>query len=142
MSKSAPATQATEQTETAVIAQNTSVSSNLASLGFKVAKRITLPLIKPQLEKPVFVLINEAVFVGKKIEQGTSKDMEAAHIANVTDIETGEQAQIIVPSVLLGIFKDEYPDNSYVGKAFQLTKHAKASGKRYHAFTVIELEKA
>lgn len=122
------------------VEENAAVAAPATKLKFTVKKRVTLPLIKPKLDVPVFIKINEPVFVGKKLESGASKDMEAATLANVTDLETGEEAQIIVPSVLAGIFKDEYADDAYVGLSFQLTKHPKVSGKRYHNFTVVEIE--
>ena len=107
----------------------------------KVKRNITLPLIKPQIDVPVYIQVTSAVFVGKAIQKaGDGKDMEPAKLVNCVNLETGEEAQIIVPSVLNGIFEDEYPDQSYVNKGFQITKHAKASGKRYHAFSVAELE--
>lgn len=107
---------------------------------FKVKKNLTLPLLKPQLDTPFYITIDEAIFEGKKIDSGAQKDMEAAHLANVTNLETGEKMQIIVPAVLLSILNESYADNAYVGKGFQITKHPKASGKRYHAFSVAELE--
>lgn len=108
---------------------------------FKVKRNITLPLIKPSIDVPVYIKVTNAVFVGKAIQKaGDGKDMEPAKLVNCINLETGEEAQIIVPSVLNGIFEDEYPDASYVDKGFQITKHAKASGKRYHAFSVAELE--
>lgn len=112
----------------------------MSDFKFKVTKRITLPLIKPALDVPIYVKILDPIFQGKKIENGASKDMEAAMLANVVNLETGENAQIIVPSVLQGIFKDEYEKDSYVGKNFQIIKHPKGSGKRYHPFTVAEIE--
>jgi hypothetical protein len=107
----------------------------------KILRAITLPLIKPQLDVPVYVLVMGTVFLGKEIAvpEGKKK-MDAAHLINVTDLETGELAQMIVPSVLKGIFADEFKDDSYVGKGFMITKHPKGSGKDYHPFSVSELD--
>lgn len=108
---------------------------------FKVKRNITLPLIKPQLDTPVYLKVTSAIFQGKKIEgTGDKAKMEPADLVNCINLESGEEAQIIVPSVLKGIFHDEFPDDSYVGKGFMITKHPKASGKRYHPFSVAELE--
>lgn len=117
------------------------VVKQAAAPKFKVKRNITLPLIKPQIDVPVYIQVTSAVFVGKAIQKaGDGKDMEPAKLVNCVNLETGEEAQIIVPSVLGGIFEDEYPEQAYVNKGFQITKHAKASGKRYHAFSVAELE--
>lgn len=124
--------------------KNEVIEAKAAGFVPKIKRNITLPLIKPQLDVPVYVKVTGAVFVGKDITAaaGTSdkKKMEPAHLFNCINLETGEEAQMIVPAVLLSIFKDEFPDESYVGLGFSITKHAKASGKAYHPFSVAELE--
>ena len=108
---------------------------------FKVKRNITLPLLKPQLEVPVYIKITGQIFTGKAVQKaGDGKDMEPAKIVNCINLETGEECQIIVPSVLDSILNEEFTDNAYVGKGFQITKHAKVAGKRYHTFSVAELE--
>lgn len=109
---------------------------------FTVVKNVTLPLIKPEIDVPVFVKVTSAVFVGKDIAEKTpgAKKKEPAKLINCINLQTGEEAQLIVPSVLAGIFTDEYKDDSYVGKCFQLIKHAKKAGKEYHPFTVREIK--
>ena len=126
---------------------------------FKVKRNITLPLVKPQIDTPIYIKITEPMKIGKVVG-----DMDAAMICNCIDLETGEAAQIILPSVLQGIFHDDFgaplygakekgaptemlepahddqtPD-SYVGLGFQITKHAKASGKKYNPYSVAELD--
>lgn len=130
-------------------------SNTMTKQVFKVKRKITLPLIKPAIDVPVYVKIDEPIFVGKQIG-----DKDAAILANVTDLETGESAQIIIPSVLQGILHDGFgaakfgakekggavvelvaaSSNDYVGKGFMLTKHKKASGKQYNPYSVAELE--
>lgn len=116
------------------------VVKEAAAPKFKVKRNITLPLIKPQIDVPVYIQITGPMFTGKKIDSGKTKDMEPAEMVNCLNLETGEEAQMIVPSVLKGIFEDEYDSDAYVGLGFSVTKHAKASGKRYHPFSVAELE--
>lgn len=106
---------------------------------FTVLKNVTLPLLKPALDVQFFVRINEAMFTGKKVKQVGGKDMDAAELCNVTNLETGESMQLIIPAVLQGIFADDYADAGYVGKCFAMTKHPKQSGKGYHAFSVSEI---
>ena len=107
----------------------------------KIVKNITLPLIKPQLDVPFYIKVTSPVFEGKKIEgTGDKAKMEPASLVNCIDLETGAESQVIVPAVLAGIFEDEYDGDSYVGKGFMITKHPKASGKRYHPFSVAEIE--
>ena len=107
----------------------------------KIKKLITLPLIKPQIDVPIYVHIVEKMFVGKDIKQSIGgKKMEPATLCNCVNMETGEVAQIIIPAVLHGIFDDEYPEDSYVGCAFMITKHSKIKDKNYHPFSVAEIE--
>jgi hypothetical protein len=126
---------------------------------FKVKRAITLPLVKPQIDTPIYVKIVAAMSIGKVIG-----DKDAAILCNVVNLETGEEAQLIIPSVLQGIFHDDFgaplygtkekggktvelegrakeatPD-SYVNLGFMITKHAKASGKQYNPYSVSELE--
>lgn len=107
---------------------------------FKVKRNITLPLLKPAIDVPVYIKVTSPIFTGKAVQKAGDSPMEPAKLVNCIDLETGEEAQIIVPAVLSGIFEDEFPENAYVGKGFQITKHAKVSGKRYHPFSVAELE--
>ncbi len=108
---------------------------------FKVKRNITLPLIKPAIDVPVYIKVTSTMFIGKDIKKPIGgKVMEPATLVNCVNLETGEEAQIIVPSVLSGIFEDEFPEQSYVNKGFQITKHAKGNGKAYHPFSVAELE--
>jgi hypothetical protein len=132
-----------------------------AAIKFKVKKNLSLPLIKPQIDEPIYIRFDEPMFIGKKVE----KSKDAAVIANVTDLETGEKMQYLVPSVLQGIFHDQYGAplfgkvddsergteivegpldgseiDSYVGKGFQITKMKKATNKSYHPHNVAELE--
>lgn len=106
----------------------------------EIIKNITLPLIKPSIDVPVYVKVTSEMFTGKKMETGANKDMEAATLFNCIDLETGAESQLIVPAVLHGIFDDEYKEGAYVGKGFAITKHAKASGKKYHPFSVAEIK--
>ena len=125
----------------------------------KIKRNITLPLIKPQIDVPVYVKVTAPMTIGKVVG-----DMDAAILCNVINLETGEEAQIILPSVLQGILHDEFgaplhgskakgeptvviapahkdqKADAYVGMGFAITKHAKASGKKYNPYSVAELE--
>ena len=126
---------------------------------FKVKRNITLPLVKPQIDQPVYVKITDPMKIGKQVG-----DMDAAMICNCIDLQTGEAAQIILPSVLQGIFHDDFGAplygakekgepttmlepphddqiaDAYVGLGFMITKHTKASGKKYNPYSVAELD--
>jgi hypothetical protein len=109
-------------------------------------KAVTLPVFKMVEETPVYVKITAAMYEGKEQKPVLDKDgkpgkaMEPATILPVMNVETGELSQIIAGAVLEGILNDSYPDAGYVGKAFEVVKHAKREGKRYNTYSVFEIE--
>lgn len=132
-----------DKAEEAVATAATAIDTAVAAVesAFKIKKNITLPLMKPQIDVPVFIQVSSEMFVGKAVKKaGGGKDMEPATLVNCVNLETGEESQIIVPAVLKGIFEDEYPKSAYVGLGFRIVKHKQASGKKYHNFSVAELE--
>lgn len=129
------------------VVENTEVVTNAPEvaakpkLAFKVLKNVTLPLIKMVEESPIYVKITGAMFVGKEVKgTGTAAKMEPAILAHVVNLETGENAQIIIAEVIKGNLKDVYPEDSYVGKSFEFIKHSKREGKRYHDYSITEIE--
>lgn len=102
---------------------------------FARKKAVTLPVFKQSLEESVFLKLESAIYTGKKIKE----DEDPAQIINVTDLTTGEQFQYLVPTVVQEILNEQYPDNGYVNRGFEIIKHAKQSGKRYHGHTIFEV---
>ena len=110
---------------------------------YSVTRHVTLPLLKPSVDIPVFVKITDKMFQGKEIKTGDKKDMEPAMLVNIIDLQTGEQCQMILNKVFESILLEEYADDSYVGLSFAITKKSKREGKRYHGFEITEIgEKA
>ena len=107
-----------------------------AAFAFKRTKVVTVPLLKPSIDVPFYVKVLEKIWEGKQI----GDKMEAAHLTNVVNLETGETMQLIIPAVLLSLFTEEYANDSYIGKCFEMVKHPKPSGKGYHPFTLNEIE--
>lgn len=129
-------------------------------LKFKTVKKVTFSLLKPKIDQPVYLRFNEPVKIGKKVD----KQKDPAIVAVVTDLETGEECQFLVPSVLQGILHDEYgaprfgkegegkdtielappregqKPHGYVGKCFMVIKRAKNADKAYHPVEVTEIE--
>ena len=117
------------------------VNTPKAVLAFKVTKNVTLPLLKMVEEEPAFVKFTSAMFVGKEVKgSGDGKRMEPAVLAHCINLETGENVQIIINAVVKENLNESYPSDAYVGKCFQLVKHAKREGKRYNDFSVSEIE--
>jgi len=115
----------------------------------KVLKQVTMPLFKLRAGSEIFVKVTGKMFLSKPIKGDTPKDgekpKEPPTLIPVVKLDTGEIGQIIAGSVLRDIFKDEYPNDSYVGKGFWIVvteqKEAKVGGgRRYNNYTVSEIE--
>lgn len=108
---------------------------------FKKVRNVTLPLLKMVENHAVYIKSMGVMFVGKQIDD----KKEPATLMNVVNLETGEEMQIIVPTVLKGILSEEYPDDGYVGKSFEIILHkhmdkTDPSKLKYNKFTVAEVE--
>lgn len=100
---------------------------------FKKIKDVTLPFLKLQNETLYYFKFTAPMFKGKKIDD----QKEPATLANVVNLETGEKCQIICPTVLQGIMREEYGED-YVGRCFEIVKHRDA-GAKYSTFSVAEV---
>lgn len=112
--------------------------------GFKVAKKVTLPLSKWKNEEPKYLEITSDIFQGKEVtaKRGTDKvEEKPADLMNCIDVLTGEEVQVIVGFVLKSTLEEEYEDGSYVGKVFAITQH-RDPGKKYNTYSITELQKA
>lgn len=115
---------------------------------FKTVRNVTLPVLKVEIEKPVYITVKDEMRLGSAQKPGREdgkggekkQKMEPATVCTVVDLETGEVKTLIVSAVVKGIFTDEYPNGGYVGKSFCLVKHAKKEGKNYFNFSVDEID--
>ena len=108
---------------------------------FKTKRVVTVPNLKMEIEKPVHVRIESKMFKGQAQKATAGRQaMEPATIVNVTNLETGEVGQLILGATLVSILTEAYPGDKYVGVAFRFTKHPKKDGKRYHTYSVEEIE--
>lgn len=110
---------------------------------FKRVSRVTRPTMKLVPEKPLFLKITSAIHAsaskGKMNADGTQR--KPASVMLATDLQTGEEVQIVVPTVLESNLKTHYPDDSYSGRSFEIVKHAPGNGKDYSTFDVWEVAK-
>ena len=80
---------------------------------------------------------------GKIIKKDGETTKKPAVICNVRPLDgdyTGVDMQLVVGTVLASILSEEYPDGEYVGKAFEITRHAKEDGKAYKKYSAYELD--
>lgn len=94
-----------------------------------------LPMIKIGEGQTVFFKIN-----GPAIAK-TMKNKPAVFLP-VIDLNTGEVGQTLAGAILLRQLDENYPNQSYVGKSFEITKGEKVQGKsnEYFEFEIYELD--
>lgn len=119
---------------------------------FRVARQVTravLPMkVDPDSEAEAATLpdhlqvvckIIETIYIGKPVQNSAIK--QPAELAPIESTE-GEERLLVVNAVLKKELDENYPDNSYVGRWFAITKHRKRPGKKYNNFSIMELEPA
>jgi hypothetical protein len=110
----------------------------------KPLRLLTRPVLKFSDGTTHHVKIEGAMFIGKNIKARTpapgEKEKEPATILNVIDLENGGEAQMIVNAVVKSVLTESYPGDTYVGKCFSITKLARAAGKAYNPFNIVEIE--
>ena len=133
MPKNSPAVAEATETQTAVEVK--------PAFNFKKTKLITIPLLKLELDVPVYVKLTGEMFVGKEVKgTGEKAKMEPAILCHCINLENGEQMQLIINAVVKANLIEAYPENGYVGKSFELIKHTKREGKQYNDFSIAEIE--
>lgn len=136
--------------------EQTAVNPN--AIAFKVKNHVTLPLLKIEDDKQYAVTIETPFKKGEaaparkikedytdpetgelKTRDTMSKVQEPPVLCQVTNLMTGERAQMIAGAVFHSEITKQYPDDGYVGKSFQFSVQ-KASGKRYKVPMISEVE--
>ena len=107
----------------------------------KVVKAVTRPTLTLEQNTPVYVRILKGIYVGKEIKGSEKKaDAKPADIADIINLETGKEQQLVVGAVVKSNFEECYPKESYVGKSFMITKLDKKEGKRYFNYEISEIQ--
>jgi hypothetical protein len=108
---------------------------------FKSKRLLTVPVLKLVQDQARYVKITEAMHLGKpqKAKEG-EKAKEPATLANCVNLEDGSLCLIIVSAVVKSVLDDEYPNGTYVGLCFKITKRGRNPGKQYNQFDIEEIE--
>lgn len=111
---------------------------------FKKLKSITLPLFKFENEKPLYVRFEGKIFEADPIKSHDGKtpatNKKPPHLAHVVNLETGEEGQIILGTVLLENLNKHYSEGAYVGRSFEIVKHPQEGGRAYCLYSLTEIE--
>ena len=104
---------------------------------FNIKKNLTLPLIKPTIDKPFYVRFEKAMEISKvKPKNGEEPPL----VAEVTELESGEVKMMICGAVIHNTLTDEYPDDGYVGRCFMITKHKISGSQKFNPHSIVEIE--
>lgn len=113
-------------------------------MAFKRIKNLTLDILKFVENEPRHVKITGPIHLGKEQKKGKGDDddkkREPAHLASCINLDDGAECQIIVSAVVFSVLTDEYPNESYVGRCFAITKKNRVQGKQYFPYGVEEIE--
>jgi hypothetical protein len=116
-------------------------STAVSFTGFKVKKQVVLPILTLPEGVTRGIRPTAPMYEGKDISEKTGKPGEKiATLLNCVDLSTGQECMIVVPALLEGAFADEYENDDYVGRDFAVLKGEKPQGKRYHRFSVAEID--
>lgn len=101
-------------------------------------RSVVLPTLSFKTRQVAFVKVLGEMVRGDRIE-GEKDNKEPAMLAHVVDMQTGEEYNLICPTLLVSAW--EKMEGGYVGKAFEVRVSAQPlPGKRYKAVTVYEVE--
>lgn len=110
-------------------------------LKFKKTKTVTVPVLKLMPGAPAYVRFEQAMEKSKQMAQKVGeKPMDPATIMHCTDLNTDDECLLIVGKVFEGVINDTYPNNSYVGKCFEVINRGKLGDKKYNAYSLTEIE--
>lgn len=118
----------------------------------KAVRLVTLPTWKWEDGQTKYFRIESAIREGRAIDKKAAKEadvkvsgkeqkMAPARIMQVTDLQTGTRCEMVVGEVLESNLVENYKDDSYVSKCFQVTR-SKVEGKRYKNYSLIEIDPA
>lgn len=112
--------------------------------GYRVKRQVTMPTLNIKEAGVTKILrIEDAMRLSTYVDPDPKKAKEKpATICGVTDMESGEVYQFLVPSVVESQLKREYKDDSYVGLTFRISCLGKRPNKRYRDFSIMEVEAA
>lgn len=104
-------------------------------------KQVTIPLLKTEEGKPVFIRIVKEKFQSEKLSSERDDGFDAAIMVVVYDFIEQRFAQMILNKVVESELEKKYPDGGYVGRNFEITKQRPPKeGKRYFICQITEFD--
>lgn len=118
---------------------------------FEVVKNVTREFfVIPEDGSPMYLKFDSAFVVDNNIQVRTRRSKnddpnapkEPMEIADVVNLQTGAVGRLIGNAVIKSELRNNYAEDSYVGKYFKITQGAMKSGKtnKYRSFTIVEIK--
>lgn len=127
-------------------------STPASATGNYTRKAVTLPALRLDEGVPTVVRITSAIRTGKVMKDRKSEDgsvMKPAKVCDATLIQAdgsdGMSGVLVCGKALEESLHDSYPNNSYVGKLFEITRGVKkdlGGGRSFRPVSVVELTPA
>lgn len=124
---------------------SSAVEPEAPAFRFRVAQRVTVPLLsmKDLFEVPVYIRVETEFKKADPVKASKNDDdspkQEPPIICRVTNLETGELNDFIVPVVLRSELEENYPNAGYIGKCFEVIKRKLDGTKKYNTFSITEI---
>jgi hypothetical protein len=108
----------------------------------KVTKVVTRPILKFENDKPLYVRILAALFLGTPPVKrpGSTRDPVTPTFVNVDNLEDNAGVTLPIHPKLKEKLTIAYPNDSYVGKCFMITKNTRQLGKVFTPYHLAEIE--
>jgi len=101
-------------------------------------KALSLPVLSFKERDLAFVRFTSGI-TQSTIRKGDDDDRKPAMVAEVVNLETGEQQTLICPAALVGTLEDA--GDEYIGRCYEIhVTPEKLPGKEYKGVTVYEIE--
>lgn len=110
---------------------------------FVLKRRVTMPLLSwKEIGKPItFKCLGKYEYTAEK-KTKSGETLPSVPMMSVIDLQTGQEARLIVGALMLGLFEEDYKNHSYIGKSFALINHGKPEKKRFNDIELVEIEEA
>lgn len=107
---------------------------------YNKVKAVTLETKKTVIDVPNIVKICGIQYKDQLDEKSGEIVKDCLPIAEVFCHEAKDTFHMVLNYVLIKQLNEVYPDNTFIGKSFEIIKLKKGNGKRYHPFVINEIE--
>lgn len=139
-----------EVLETTAVVTTEKVASGvmIAGVKYEVAALVNVPTLSQadgttvafRMDAPIFITLNDKE-IDAIVEGVKTKIVQQVpiNVARVTQLADGKPYEYVCNAMTADNLRNTYPDHTYVGRCFAVTKHGLVPGKQYKSTSVIEI---